>query len=213
MPLLSVQRYIQGVFDGLPVPGQAKALVAKITPPVSQNLDGPVAFVWGGSMRAERQAGPRGKPGGPATTAGFKHLQWDVDVWLCYLTNPKSPTLDSQFPAFVDAVMSVMYQPFLPALSSGTSIGPADESINVMIASSSLSASIWKVDRSNVQLRTPFSALDSAVVSAFTSEALGWNGFVGPDVVLYMPSVSPRIGVCPEAVRSACHPVTMFCPH
>lgn len=109
MPLLSVQLYLVSVFDGLQVPGQAKPLAAKITPPVTMNLDGPVAFVWGGSMRGERQAGPRGKPGGPASTAGFKHLQWDVDVWLSYLTNPNSPTLDSEFPAFVDAVMAQVW--------------------------------------------------------------------------------------------------------
>lgn len=105
MPLLSVQKYIAGVFDGLRVPGQAQVLKAKITPPTTMNLDGPVAFVWGGSMRAERQSGPRGAPG----KAGFKHLQWDVDVWLCYLANPNSPTLDSEFPAFVDAVMQQIW--------------------------------------------------------------------------------------------------------
>lgn len=101
MPLLSVQRYIAGVFDGMPVPGQTKALKARITPPGAQKLDGPLAFIWGGSMRAERQAGPRGEPG----KAGFKHLAWDIDVWLSYLANPNSDTIDSQFPAFVDAVM------------------------------------------------------------------------------------------------------------
>jgi hypothetical protein len=109
VPLLSVQRYIASVFDGLSVPGQTKPLTAKITPPVTMNLDGPVAFVWGGSMRAERQAGPRAQPGSDPSTAGFKHLQWDVDVWLCYLTNPNRSTLDSEFPAFVDAVMAQIW--------------------------------------------------------------------------------------------------------
>lgn len=110
MPLLSVQMYVQGVLNGLSVPGQAKALKAQITPPTTQKLEGPVAFVWGGSMRSERQAGPRGTPG----HAGYKHLAWDVDVWLVYLTNPNSTTLDSQFPAFVDAVMAKVWSTPMP---------------------------------------------------------------------------------------------------
>lgn len=105
MPLLSVQSYIRGVLDGLSVPGQTQPLKAQITPPVVQNLNGPTAFVWGGSVRGERQSGPRGAPG----KAGFKHLAWDVDVWLVYLTNPNNPTVDSEFPAFVDAVMAQIW--------------------------------------------------------------------------------------------------------
>lgn len=109
MPLLSIQRYLQGILDGLPVPGQTKALKAQITPPPLQPLKGPMAFVWGASLRVDRQAGPR-ITGKDPSTAGFKHLAWELDVWLSYMTNPNSQTLDSEFPAFIDAVMVALWQ-------------------------------------------------------------------------------------------------------
>lgn len=105
MPLNSIQLYLQSILDGLPIPGSTTTLEAQITPPVTQDLDGPIAFVWGGSMRTVRQTGPRGNPG----KAGFKHQQWDADVWLVYLTNPDDPELDQEFPLIVDAILAQLW--------------------------------------------------------------------------------------------------------
>lgn len=109
MPLLSVQRYVQGILNGLPVPGQTALLAAQITPPPLQPINGPMAFIWGATMRAARHAGPR-ITGNDPSTAGFKKLAWELDVWLSYLANPKSTTIDSEFPALVDSVMRALWQ-------------------------------------------------------------------------------------------------------
>lgn len=112
MPLASVQKHVQGILDGLPVPGGTQTLTAQVTPPVIQNLNGPVAFVWGGSMAASRQTGPRGTPG----AAGFRRLMWDVDVWLVYLTNPNAAGADAVFPDLIDAVMAQLWATEMPVL-------------------------------------------------------------------------------------------------
>lgn len=110
MPLNSIQYFTKGVLDGLAIPGSTTALKAQITPPTIQGLSGPVAFVWGGSMRTTRQTGPRGKPG----AAGFKKQLWDVDVTLVYLTNPRNDRVDQAFPLVVDAVLAQVWSTTMP---------------------------------------------------------------------------------------------------
>jgi hypothetical protein len=106
VPLFSVQSYVQGLLNGLPVPGvPTQTLTAQIRPPVLQNLDQPMCFVWGGAMEASREAGPRG----PSGAAGFKHLGWQISTWVVYLTNPTAATADTAFPQLLDAVMAKMW--------------------------------------------------------------------------------------------------------
>lgn len=105
MPLFSVQRYVTGLLQGLPVESTGQTLDAQITPPVYGKLDGPKAFVWGGGLRVSRQTGPRGKPG----QAGFKSLDWEISVWVHYLTNPTSPSSDEAFPQLLDTVMAAIW--------------------------------------------------------------------------------------------------------
>lgn len=78
-----------------------QTLEAYITPPTVDELDNPKAYVWGGRLRGTRQSMPRGQ--------GFKRLNWNVDVWLTYETNPDSPTVDQEFPLIVDAVMNKVW--------------------------------------------------------------------------------------------------------
>jgi hypothetical protein len=103
LPLHSIQLFVQGLLDGLPVPGStSQSLEAYITPPVVEELgDNPKAYIWASRMTATRQTMPRGQ--------GFKHLAWDIDVWLSYETLPDSPTVDSEFPLLVDAVMTKLW--------------------------------------------------------------------------------------------------------
>jgi hypothetical protein len=106
VPLYSCQLYVQGLLNNLPVPGvTGQNLLAQIRPPTIQNLNGPVAFVWGGMLQVDRQSGPRG----PAGHAGFKHLGWEISTWIVYLTNPDAPTADTAFPQLLDAVMATMW--------------------------------------------------------------------------------------------------------
>jgi hypothetical protein len=101
VPLNSVQHFVVGLLDGLAIPGSSQTLEAYITPPTVDELDNPKAYVWGGRLRGTRQSMPRGQ--------GFKRLNWSVDVWLTYETNPDSPTVDEEFPLIVDAVMNKVW--------------------------------------------------------------------------------------------------------
>lgn len=101
MPLNAVQHFVVGLLDGLAIPGSTQTLEAYITPPTVDELDNPKAYVWGGRLRGTRQSMPRGQ--------GFKKLNWSVDVWLTYETNPDSPTVDQEFPLIVDAVMNAVW--------------------------------------------------------------------------------------------------------
>lgn len=101
MPLNSVQQLVQGILNGLPIPGGGASLEAYITPPVTEDLDAPKAYVWGSRCHGGRQTMPRGE--------GFKKINWVIDVWLSYETTPDSSTVDAEFPLIVDAVMQAMW--------------------------------------------------------------------------------------------------------
>lgn len=119
MPLNSIQSHIHGILDGLAIPGTSQTLEAYITPPVVEDLDSPKAYVWGARMQATRQTMPRG--------AGFKKLMWQVDVYLSYETNPDSPTVDSEFPLIVDAVMAAMWTTTMPMFISDPTTGATSQ--------------------------------------------------------------------------------------
>lgn len=105
MPLNSVQVYVRDLLDGLAIPGVAQPLTAYVTPPVLEDLDGPRAYVWGARMRGKRQTAPRITKD-EVSKAGFKRLDWVVDVYLVYETLPDGPSVDQEFPVLVDAVMN-----------------------------------------------------------------------------------------------------------
>lgn len=114
MPLNSVQLKVQEILQGLALPGWSQTLQCFITPPVVQDLSGPVAYVWGGKMTGARLAMPRG--------AGFKKLTWTVQVYLAYETTPDdpeappsgAPSVDQAFPLAVDAVMTALWTTPMP---------------------------------------------------------------------------------------------------
>lgn len=116
MPLNSVQSYVKGLLDGLPIPGPMnQTLEAFITPPSVDELDGPKAYVWGARMVGNRQTMPRGQ--------GFKRLTWQVDVYLTYETYPDNPSLDEEFPLIVDAVMAKAWTTPMPLFISDPTTG------------------------------------------------------------------------------------------
>lgn len=119
MPLNSVQLYVHSLLDGMTIPGppgeSSSTLQAYITPPTVEDLDGPRAYVWGGRQRAKRQSMPRITLATPST-AGFKYLDYVIDIYLSYLTNPQDPELDQEFPIFVDSVLQQLYTTTMPVL-------------------------------------------------------------------------------------------------
>jgi hypothetical protein len=106
MPLTSVQLYTKSVIDQLSVPGTDQLVQAYVTPPAVGTLDNPVAVIEGGRLAGRRQTAPRGQ--------GFKRLGWVVDVYLAYLSNPDSETIDIEFPQVIDAVMAAFWTTTMP---------------------------------------------------------------------------------------------------
>lgn len=106
MPLNSVQLYVQGLLNNLPVPGGTDTIKAWITPPAAEPLSGPRAYVWGGHIREGRQTMPRGP--------GFRELPWMIEVWLIYETNANVASLDQKFPLVIDAVWKKVWTATMP---------------------------------------------------------------------------------------------------
>lgn len=106
MPLNSVQEYVKGLLDGLPIPGGGAPLEAYITPPTVEDIDRPKAYVQGARLRGQRQTAPRGP--------GFKRLNWMVDVYITYETVPDSVTVDQEMPLIIDAIMNKTWTTVMP---------------------------------------------------------------------------------------------------
>ncbi len=118
--LYSVQKYVQGILDGLSLPsGVPGPLAARITPPVVEKIGAPRAYVWGGRLRASRQSAPRGP--------GFRRFPWVVDTYLVYLGTPDDALANEPFPLVVDAVMEAFMTTVMPVLidPSGNVVSPA----------------------------------------------------------------------------------------
>lgn len=109
MPINSVQTYIQGLLDGLPMPGSIENLVAYITPPdPNVEADRPTAYIWpatGEESRDSSKVGTVPRNTGPGTPSGWKNIAHTVDIWLVYFGQDDDPNADTQFPGIVDAVM------------------------------------------------------------------------------------------------------------
>jgi hypothetical protein len=117
--LASIQCYVKGILDGLPVPVQGvPPLTAWITPPALEQADGPRAYVWGGSVAIGRQTAPRGP--------GFKRWPWTVDVWLVYLTTPDDGLGTEPMPSIIDTVLTAFGATVMPLFidASGSPVGP-----------------------------------------------------------------------------------------
>lgn len=112
MPLNSVQQYVANQINGLQIPTLAQPLEAFITPPAFEAINGPKAYVWGGRNRGRRQTMPRGI----APAAGFKRLDWTVDIYLVYETMADEPLIDQEFPLIIDAVLTKLWSTTMPVI-------------------------------------------------------------------------------------------------
>ena len=120
--LTSVQLYVKNIIDGLVVTDGIPALQAYVTPPQLEDLDGPLAYVWGGRMVGKRQTAPRILPGHTIAdgTSGFKHLAWVVDIYIVYETNPNITSNDTDFPQIIDAVLTQYFTTQMPIFIDAT---------------------------------------------------------------------------------------------
>lgn len=116
--LYSVQRYAQGIVDGIVMPDGLPPLTAWVTPPVVEQADGPRAYTWGGRAHGSRQTAPR--------TAGMKKIQWVTDIWLAFLDTPDDALANESFPKVIDAVLWAFFTTVMPVFIdvNGNAVGP-----------------------------------------------------------------------------------------
>lgn len=127
MPLNSIQQHCQSIIDGLQIPASPDRLTAYIQPPNFEDLDAPRAYIWGGRMLGERQTAPRGV----APEAGFKRLNWVVDVWVSYLTTPDASDADQAFPLVIDAIMNAFWTTPMPTFIQDTVTGVRSQLLQI----------------------------------------------------------------------------------
>ena len=119
MGLYSVARYVKGLIDGTPMPsGVPGPLVAYITPPVSEKLSAPRAYIWPGRAQVARQTAPRGQ--------GFRKRTWPIDIYVNYMDTPDDALANEPFLQVVDAVTGVFEATVMPLFidSLGNPVGP-----------------------------------------------------------------------------------------
>lgn len=106
MAMNSVLQYMQGLLNGLTIPGQSKPLATVLVPGVQMPLTGPIALIIPGPVHGERKSAPRGQ--------GLIEIPWWIDIYLKYETNPNAELLDQLFPLIVDAILYACWKPGLP---------------------------------------------------------------------------------------------------
>jgi hypothetical protein len=110
VPIASVQQFLLGLLNGLPLPGpagQAGNLACYVTPPDPGVLDVPTAYLWPVSGTEHRLTTPRA--GGPGVIQpGWKRIDHKVPLFLVFVGLADDPAADTNFPAVIDAVMAAL---------------------------------------------------------------------------------------------------------
>jgi hypothetical protein len=115
----SMQKFSRGIVSGLAMPeGVPGPMKARITPPVQEKVKAPVAYVWGGTADASRQAGSRGP--------GFMKWPWTMSIWLVYMDTPTDAFENEPFPRVIDTVIwAFLKAPMMVFVSEqGQVVGP-----------------------------------------------------------------------------------------
>lgn len=109
---------MQGIINGLALPDDLPALTTWITPPVLEDMDGPVSHVWGGRVRGARQTAPR--------TQGMKKLPWIVDIYLAFEDTPDDALASESFAKVIDTVLLAFFTTTMPLYIdvNGIPMGP-----------------------------------------------------------------------------------------
>jgi hypothetical protein len=81
--------------------------IAYITPPAATEMASqPLIYIWGGRWGEARKTVPRG--------GGSKENLYTVDVYLLWSGDSVNPTIDQQFPLFVEAVLQKLRSVAVP---------------------------------------------------------------------------------------------------
>lgn len=132
MPLASALSYVQGLLDGLPMPGGGN-LACKITAPEIFNDPGivPTCYLWpspGREARDPRNAGtmPR-NTGGIASTAGFKTIEHRFQILLLW----SGPGTELLFYSMMDALMGCLRTSPSPQEYPDPDTGDVSQMVNI----------------------------------------------------------------------------------
>lgn len=117
----SCQAYVKGLLDGLPLPGTGP-LTAWITPPVTEKISSPRAYVWGGHLKAARQTAPRGQ--------GFMKFTWAMDVYVAYMSTPDKAMQNEPFPKITDAILRCFMTTTMPLFISAAGVPMGPNAVN-----------------------------------------------------------------------------------
>lgn len=108
MTLNAIQSYVKGLLNGITLPfPQDPTLTAYIAPPIPGDEVAPLCYIWGSVVKEKRQTAPRAQPGN-LSSGGFKLRSYNLDLWLYAAEASDDPSIDSLFPAVIDAVCRVL---------------------------------------------------------------------------------------------------------
>lgn len=111
MPISSALSYVQGLLDGLAMPGPSgAALVCSIRPPVPFTDPGiiPVCYLWPAGFDESRKGPAASMPRnqGPNTSSGFKSIVHQMSGWVVWAGADDGTAL--LFPAMIDAISAAL---------------------------------------------------------------------------------------------------------
>jgi hypothetical protein len=119
MPINSVQTFVKTQLNGLAFPsgvtitGEDQTvtipnLIAYIAPPVPGTVEldtQPLCFIWGAHLVEDRKEMNGTNTATIGTTAGFRVLTYDCNIWIKYILPNTQPLEDNIFPLVVDSIM------------------------------------------------------------------------------------------------------------
>jgi hypothetical protein len=121
---------VQGLLDGIIVPGNTRQLQAYITPEDPHDEPNPAAYIWPARGEEQRQSLPRANVPG-VITPGWKTIVHDIDVYLTWFNDGQGADADVVFPAVIDAVMDVLRSSADPAVLTDALTGRESQLIDL----------------------------------------------------------------------------------
>lgn len=108
MSLNAVQTYVYNLLNGTHIDSYDQDLQVFIAPPVPDDMATIHCYIWGASFNESRQTAPRG----PA----FKQVEYNLNLYMFVAEDPNGPTTDTNFPAAMEQVMSILRTTPMPVM-------------------------------------------------------------------------------------------------
>lgn len=134
MSINTVQLYLQGLLDTLPVPNGLQ-VQAYITPPNPEtDYTNPHAYIWpaeGQETRSPGMGGTLPRASSPGAFSGTKSIAHILDIFLVWFASNDDPDADTWFPGMVDAVMNMLRVTPTPAVVTDVYTNATSQLIDV----------------------------------------------------------------------------------